>query len=81
MRGSLFQIITIYRADCFPETKGGTAVSVRKGIPQNHVDLPSLVSNETTRVSVPIGISEMLLAAVYISPQATPGMMQTSLSS
>jgi hypothetical protein len=32
-----------YRTGRFPGRKGGTAVVVRKGIPHNHVDLPSLV--------------------------------------
>jgi exonuclease III len=32
----------LYRTDCHPGRKGGTAVAVRKGIPHNHVDLPPL---------------------------------------
>ncbi|PNF15438.1 hypothetical protein B7P43_G18173, partial [Cryptotermes secundus] len=51
--------------------KGGTAVAVRKGIPQNLVDLPPLVSVEATGVCIPIGNSEMLLAAVYKSQGRT----------
>jgi hypothetical protein len=37
-------------------------------IPHNRVDLPPLVSIEATRVCIPTGNSEMLLAAVYNSP-------------
>jgi hypothetical protein len=48
--------------------KGGTAVEVRKGIAHNIVDLPPLVSAETTGVCIAIGNSEVLLAAVYKSP-------------
>jgi hypothetical protein len=48
--------------------KGGTAVAVRKGIPHNHVDLPPLISIEATGVCIPIGNSEILLAAVHKSP-------------
>jgi exonuclease III len=57
-----------YRSDRFPGRKGRTAVAVRKGIPHNHADLPLLNSIETTRVCIPTGNSEMLLAAVYKSP-------------
>jgi hypothetical protein len=52
------------RTDRFPGRKGGTAVTVRKGIPHNHVDLPPLVSIEATKVCIPIGNDEVLLAAV-----------------
>jgi hypothetical protein len=45
-----------------------TAVAVIKGIPHNHVDLPPLVSVEATGVCIPIGNSEVLLAAFYKSP-------------
>jgi hypothetical protein len=58
MRGSLSQT----------GRKGGTAVAVRKGIPHNHVDLPPLVSVEATGVCIPVGNSEVLLAAAYKSP-------------
>jgi hypothetical protein len=44
---------------------------VRKGIPQNHVNLSLLVSIEATGVSMPIGNSEVLLATVYKSPGHT----------
>jgi hypothetical protein len=70
-----------YRTDRFPERKGQTTVAVRKGIPHNHVDLPPLVSIQATGVCILISNNEVLLAAVYISQQATPGMMQISLSS
>jgi hypothetical protein len=45
---------------CHPGRKDGTAVVVTKGIQHNHVDLP-------TWVCVPIGKSEIFLAAVYKS--------------
>jgi hypothetical protein len=67
MRNFLFQIIT-YRTDRFPRRKGETTVTVRKGIPHKHVDLPPLVSIEATGVCIPIDSSEVLLAAVYKSP-------------
>jgi hypothetical protein len=53
--------------DRFPGGKGGTAVAVRKGIPHNHVNLPTLASIEATGVCILIGNSEVLLAAVYKS--------------
>jgi hypothetical protein len=46
----------------------GTATAVRKGIPHNHVDLPPLVSVEATGVCIPIGNSQVLLAAVCKYP-------------
>jgi hypothetical protein len=57
-----------YQTDCFPGRKGGNAASVREGIPHNHVDLPLLVLIEATGVCIPMGNSEVLLAAVYKSP-------------
>jgi hypothetical protein len=60
--------IHFYRTDRLPGGRGGTAVAVRKGIPQHHIDLPPLISVEATGVSIPIGNSEVLLAAVYKSP-------------
>jgi hypothetical protein len=57
-----------YRTDPHPGRKGGTAVAVRKGIPHHLVDLPPLVSVEATGICIPIGNSEILLAAVYKSP-------------
>jgi hypothetical protein len=58
----------LYRTDHFPGRKGGTAFTIRKGIPHNHVDLTLLVSVEATGACIPIGASEILLAAVYKSP-------------
>jgi hypothetical protein len=57
-----------YRTGRYPDRKGITAVSVRKGIPPNHVDVPPIVSVETIGVCMPIGNSEILLASVYNSP-------------
>jgi hypothetical protein len=57
-----------YRTESHPYRKGGTAVVVRKGNPHNHVDLPPLVSVEEAGVCIPVGNSEVLLAAVYKSP-------------
>jgi hypothetical protein len=51
-----------------PGRKGGTVVAVREGIPHNHVDLSLLVIIEATGVCIPIGNSEVLLAAVCKSP-------------
>jgi hypothetical protein len=53
-----------YRTDRFPGRKGGTAFSVKKGIPHNRVDLPPLVSIEATGVCISIGNSEVLLKTV-----------------
>jgi hypothetical protein len=58
----------IHRIDCYPGRKGGTAITVRKGIPHNHVDLPPLISVEATEVGIPVGNEEVLLAAIYKSP-------------
>jgi hypothetical protein len=58
----------IYRTDGHPGRKVGTAVAVRKSIPHNHVDLQPLISVEATGVCIPVGNSEVLLAAVYKSP-------------
>jgi hypothetical protein len=54
----------LYRTDRFTGRKGGTAIAVRKGIPQNHVYLPALISVDATGVYIPIGNSEMLLTTV-----------------
>jgi endonuclease/exonuclease/phosphatase family metal-dependent hydrolase len=59
-----------YRIDRNPERKAGTAVAVRKGILHMSVDLPSLISVETTGVCIPIGNQEILIA-VYKSPWLT----------
>jgi hypothetical protein len=53
-----------YHTGRFPGRKGGTAIAMRKGIPHNHIDLPSLVSIEATGVCIPNGNSGVLLAAV-----------------
>jgi hypothetical protein len=66
----------VYWTDCFPGLKGKTVITVRKGIPNNHIDLPSLALIETICIS--IGSSEVLLAAVY-NLQVEPGV--TSLTS
>jgi hypothetical protein len=80
MRGFPSQNFHFYRTDRHPGRKGGTVVAVRKGIPHNHVDLPRLISVEATGVCIPIGKSEVMLAAV-VSLRAEPGMTLTSLSS
>jgi hypothetical protein len=54
-----------YRTDGFPGINGGTAVAVRKGTPHNYVDLLPLLSIGATGVCIPIGNSEILLAAVH----------------
>jgi hypothetical protein len=56
-----------YRADRFPVRKSGNAVAVRKGIPHNHIHLPPFVLIEVACVCIPIGNSEVQLAAVYKS--------------
>jgi hypothetical protein len=45
-----------------------TTVTVRKGIPHNHVDLPALISVEATGACIPVVNDVVLLAAVYKSP-------------
>jgi hypothetical protein len=57
-----------YQTEHHPGIKSGTTVSVRKGVPHIHVDLPPLVSVEATGVCIPTGNSQLLLAAVYKSP-------------
>jgi hypothetical protein len=39
-----------YRTNRFPGRKGGAAVAMRKGVPNNHVGLPLLVSIEAIGV-------------------------------
>jgi hypothetical protein len=56
---------TVYRNDRLYGNKDGTAVEVKTVIPQNYVDLPPLLSLEATRVNIPIGHTEMLLASLY----------------
>jgi hypothetical protein len=69
-----------YRTDRFPRINAGNSIAVRKGIPHNQADLPQFVSAEATGVSIRNGNSEELLAKV-LCHQATPGMMQISVSS
>jgi hypothetical protein len=54
--------------DCFLRRKRGTAAAIRKCVPHNHVDLSLLASIESTGVCIPIGNSEVLLAAGCKSP-------------
>jgi hypothetical protein len=68
MRGSLFQITTFIEPAATWADKAGTVVAVRRGVPYNHVDLPSLVSVEATGVCILIGNSEVLFASVCKSP-------------
>jgi hypothetical protein len=49
--------------------KGGATIAVKKGIPHRCAVLLPLLSVETTGVCIPIGSTEMLLAAIYKSPQ------------
>jgi hypothetical protein len=56
-----------YRTDRYPGRKGGIAVAVRRGIPHSYIDLPRPVSVDATRVCIPIGNSEILLASAYKS--------------
>jgi hypothetical protein len=60
-----------HRIDRHPVRKGGTAVTVRKGIPHKHVGMLPLISEEATAVYIPIGNREILLVAVYKSPGRT----------
>jgi hypothetical protein len=59
----------IYRTDREDGHKGGTDVAVMKGIPHTCIDLPPVLSGETIGVCIPIGNTEMFLAALYKSPQ------------
>jgi hypothetical protein len=58
----------IYWTDRFLNRKDGAAVTVRKGIPNNNVDLTLHVSVEATGVCIGIVNNEVLLAAVCKSP-------------
>jgi hypothetical protein len=60
-----------YRIDRYPGRIGGTAVTVRKRIPHNRIDLPPLVSVEATGMCIPVGNRDILLKAVYKSPRCT----------
>jgi hypothetical protein len=64
IRCSLFQIITFIGLTASWKERGRIAVAVRKGIPYNHANLPPFVSIEAAGVCIPIGNSEVLLAAV-----------------
>jgi hypothetical protein len=65
-----------HRTDRFPGIKSETAVTVRKGILHNSVDLPPPVSVETTGVYIPIGNGEVLL-----TPVTRPHLHDTSQDS
>jgi hypothetical protein len=62
MRGSRFLIITFIVLTASREEKAELPLQ-RKGISHNHVDLPPLVSTDTTRVCIPICNSEVPFAA------------------
>jgi hypothetical protein len=49
--------------------KGGIAFAVKKGIPHTCADLASLFLVKAAGVCIPIGNTEMFLAAVLKSPQ------------
>jgi hypothetical protein len=54
-----------YRTDHEDRHKDRTAIAVKKGIPHICVNLPPPLSAEVTGICIPIGNTEMLLAAVY----------------
>jgi hypothetical protein len=58
-----------YRTEREDGNKGATASSINNGIPHTCVDLPPLLSIETTGVSMPIGNIAIFLVVVYKSPQ------------
>jgi hypothetical protein len=58
-----------YRTDREDGHKGKTVIAVKIGIPHTCVDLLPLLSEEATGVCIPIGNSELFLAAVYKSLQ------------
>jgi hypothetical protein len=72
MRGSIFQI-TMFIISTASRVQRAELPLQLKGIPHNHVDLSPLVSIEATGVCIPIGNSELLLAAVYKSPGSACG--------
>jgi hypothetical protein len=45
----------INRNDHQMAIRAGTAIAVKKGIPNTHVDLPPILSVEETGVSIPTG--------------------------
>jgi len=57
-----------YWNDRHPGIKGGTAITLKKGVPHSYVDPPPLISVEATGVCIPIVNKEILLAVVYRSP-------------
>jgi hypothetical protein len=59
----------IHRTDREGGHKDETVISVKEGIPHNCVDLPPLLSAETTGVSIPMENTETFFAAVKKSPQ------------
>jgi hypothetical protein len=59
------------RIDRHPNRRGGTAITVEKGIPHNYADLLPLDSLDATGVCIPTGNRDIVLAAVYISAGRT----------
>jgi hypothetical protein len=59
----------IFRTESEDGHKCEIAVAVKKGISHTCVDLALIVSVEATGVCIPIGNTEMFLAAVYKSSQ------------
>jgi hypothetical protein len=67
MRDSLFQITTFIEPTATLSEKAELPLRLEEARPHNHVDLPPTVSVEETRVCIPIGNSELLLASLYKS--------------
>jgi hypothetical protein len=61
----LYSKLSLTSTGRIPGFKGGTAFVFRKGIPHRHEDVPPLVLVEDTWVCIPIGNSNILLAALY----------------
>jgi hypothetical protein len=59
----------IYRTDLDYGHKNETAIAVKKGILHTCTDIPLFLPVDAAGICIPIGNSEMLLAAVYKSPQ------------
>jgi exonuclease III len=57
-----------YRNYHHPGLKGGTAIAVKRGVPHRYVDLLPLLLIEATGVCMRIDNTEILLVAVYRSP-------------
>jgi hypothetical protein len=71
MRVSLFKIITFIELTPFHEWKGmerGKCRCSYRKLFHNHVDLTLLASVEATGSFIPVGNSDVLLAAVCMSP-------------